>query len=210
MSEMIFLRIAEISVKDAGKGLARVDPKDMHALGVDACDLVEIGGKKRTVVRVMPLEKPVREKSIIQIDGISRENSRVGIDDRVFVKKVDTKKAIKVVLAPLSDDLLFNGDGTEYLVSRLNGIPVTVGDRVRVTLPGARNEDFQVLGAIPAESVVVDPETKIELRRKPKGKVDSSRVTYEDIGSLKEQIRKVREMVELPLRYPQVFERLGI
>jgi transitional endoplasmic reticulum ATPase len=210
MSEMIFLRIAEIPVKDAGKGLARVDPKDMHALGVDACDLVEIGGKKRTVVRVMPLEKPFREKSIIQIDGISRENSRVGIDDHVFVKRIGTKKAIKVVLAPLSDDLLFNGDDTEYLVNRLNGIPVTVGDRVRITLPGARNEDFQVLGTIPAESVVVDPETKIELRRKPKGKVDSSRVTYEDIGSLKEQIRKVREMVELPLRYPQVFERLGI
>lgn len=207
---MMLLRIAEISVKDAGKGLARINPTDMRALGVDAFDLVEIGGKKRTVVRVMPLEKPFREKSIIQIDGISRENSRVGIDDRVFVKKVETKRAIKVLLAPLSDDLLFNGDDTDYLVSRLDRIPVTVGDRVRVTLPGARNEDFQVLGTIPAESVAVDSETKIELRRKPKGKVDSSRVTYEDIGSLREQIRKVREMVELPLRYPQVFERLGI
>jgi len=207
---MITLKIAEISVKDAGKGLGRVDPKDMHALGIAAFDLIEIGGKRKTVVRAMPLEKSQRGQSLIQVDGITRENARVGIDDSVFVKKVESKQAIKVVLAPTSDDLLLNGDNTDYLVSRLDGIPVTVGDRVRITLPGSRIEDFQVLGAIPAESIVVHTATKIELRKKPKGKVDTSRVTYEDVGGLKEQIRKVREMVELPLRYPQVFERLGI
>lgn len=207
---MITLKIAEISVKDAGKGLGRVDPKDMHALGIAAFDLIEIGGKRKTVVRAMPLEKSQRGQSLIQVDGITRENARVGIDDSVFVKKVESKQAIKVVLAPTSADLLLNGDNTDYLVSRLDGIPVTVGDRVRITLPGSRIEDFQVLGAIPAESIVVRTATKIELRKKPKGKVDTSRVTYEDVGGLKEQIRKVREMVELPLRYPQVFERLGI
>lgn len=207
---MITFKIAEISVKDAGKGLGRVDPKDMHALGIAAFDLIEIGGKRKTVVRAMPLEKSQRGQSLIQVDGITRENARVGIDDSVFVKKVESKQAIKVVLAPTSADLLLNGDNTDYLVSRLDGIPVTVGDRVRITLPGLRIEDFQVLGAIPAESIVVRSATKIELRKKPKGKVDTSRVTYEDIGGLKEQIRKVREMVELPLRYPQVFERLGI
>jgi len=207
---MITLKIAEISVKDAGKGLGRVDPKDMHALGIAVFDLIEIGGKRKTVVRAMPLEKSQRGQSLIQVDGITRENARVGIDDSVFVKKVESKQAIKVVLAPTSADLLLNGDNTDYLVSRLDGIPVTVGDRVRITLPGSRIEDFQVLGAIPAESIVVHTATKIELRKKPKGKVDTSRVTYEDVGGLKEQIRKVREMVELPLRYPQVFERLGI
>lgn len=210
MNDMITLKIAEISVKDAGKGLGRVDPKDMHALGIAAFDLIEIGGKRKTVVRAMPLEKSQRGQSLIQVDGITRENARVGIDDSVFVKKVESKQAIKVVLAPTSADLLLNGDNTDYLVSRLDGIPVTVGDRVRITLPGSRIEDFQVLGAIPAESIVVRTATKIELRKKPKGKVDTSRVTYEDVGGLKEQIRKVREMVELPLRYPQVFERLGI
>ncbi|MGH7801552.1 MAG: CDC48 family AAA ATPase [Thermodesulfobacteriota bacterium] len=207
---MITLKIAEISVKDAGKGLGRFDPRDMHALGIAAFDLIEIGGKRKTVVRAMPLEKSQRGQSLIQVDGITRGNARVGIDDSVFVKKVESKQAIKIVLAPISDDLLLNGDNTDYLVSRLDGIPVTVGDRVRVTLPGSRIEDFQVLGVIPAESIVVRIATKIELRKKPKGKVDTSRVTYEDIGGLKEQIRKVREMVELPLRYPQVFERLGI
>jgi transitional endoplasmic reticulum ATPase len=197
-------------VKDAGKGFARVDPKDMRALGVNPWDMIEIGGKRKTVVRVMQLEKSLQGKSIVQVDGITRENARVGIDDRVFVKKVETESAIKIVLAPLNSELLFNGDDGKFLLSRLDGIPLTVGDRVRVTLPGSRNEDFQVLGTIPAQSVVVRPTTKIELRKKPKSKLDVSRVTYEDIGGLREQINKVRETVELPLRYPQVFERLGI
>jgi len=207
---MLSLKICEIAVKDAGKGFARLDPKDMRALGVSPWDLIEIDGKRRTVVRVMQLEKSLQGKSILQVDGITRENARVGIDDRVFVRKVETEPGIKVVLSPLNNEMLFNGDDTKFLVSRLDGIPLTVGDRLRVTLPGSRNEDFQVLGTIPAESVVVQPTTKIELRKRPKGKVDASRVTYEDIGGLREQISKVREMVELPLRYPQVFERLGI
>jgi transitional endoplasmic reticulum ATPase len=207
---MLSLKIYEISVKDAGKGFARVDPKDMRALGVNPWDMIEIGGKRKTVVRVMQLEKSLQGKSIVQVDGITRENARVGIDDRVFVKKVETESAIKIVLAPLNSELLFNGDDGKFLLSRLDGIPLTVGDRVRVTLPGSRNEDFQVLGTIPAQSVVVRPTTKIELRKKPKSKLDVSRVTYEDIGGLREQINKVRETVELPLRYPQVFERLGI
>ncbi len=207
---MVSLKIDEISVKDAGKGFARVDPKDMRTLGVNPWDLVEIGGKRKTVVRVMQLEKSLQGKSIVQVDGITRENARVGIDERVFVKKIEAEHAIKVVLGPLNSELLFNGDDGKYLLSRLDGIPLTVGDRVRVTLPGSRNEDFQVMGTIPAQSVVVRSSTKIELRKKPKNKVDASRVTYEDIGGLREQINKVRETVELPLRYPQVFERLGI
>ncbi len=207
---MLSLKIYEIAVKDAGKGFARVDQKDMRALGVNPWDMIEIGGKRKTVVRVMQLEKSLQGKSILQVDGITRENARVGIDDRVFVKKVETEPAIKVVLAPLNSEMLFNGDDGKYLLSRLDGVPLTVGDRVRVTLPGSRNEDFQVLGTIPAQSVVVRPATKIELRKKTKNKVDVSRVTYEDIGGLREQINKVREIVELPLRYPQVFERLGI
>lgn len=207
---MLSLKIYEIAVKDAGKGFARVDQKDMRALGVNPWDMIEIGGKRKTVVRVMQLEKPLQGKSILQVDGITRENARVGIDDRVFVKKVETEPAIKVVLAPLNSEMLFNGDDGKYLLSRLDGVPLTVGDRVRVTLPGSRNEDFQVLGTIPAQSVVVRPVTKLELRKKTKNKVDVSRVTYEDIGGLREQINKVREIVELPLRYPQVFERLGI
>ncbi|GBD38601.1 ATP-dependent zinc metalloprotease FtsH [bacterium HR37] len=209
---VLSLRICEISVKDAGKGFVRVDPRDMRLLGVDAWDFIEIGGKRKTVARVMPSEKSFRKKSVIQADGIIRENARVGIDEHVFVKKVEAESAIKVVLAPFNSNFLLNvnGDETRYLAKRLEGLPVTVGDRVRVTFPGSRVEDFQVIGTIPAESVVITSSTKIEVKHRPKVKVDSSKVTYEDIGGLKEQIKKVREIVELPLRYPQVFDRLGI
>jgi transitional endoplasmic reticulum ATPase len=114
---MLSLRISEISVKDAGKGFARIDSGDMHTLGVDEWDLVEIGGKRKTVVRIMPLEGSVREKSIIQVDGITRENAKVGIDDRVKIKKIDMKIATKVVLAPLNDALLLNGGSRDNAVS---------------------------------------------------------------------------------------------
>ncbi len=208
--EKMFLRIAEILVKDAGKGLGRIDPKDMDSLGIKSLDFVEIGGKRKTVVKAMPIEKSLRGKSIIQVDGITRENAKVGIDEQVFIKKVELPSAIKVVLAPFNGELLLRDNDKEYLPNRFNGIPVTVGDRIRVTLPGLRSEDFQVLGTIPANQVIVCLDTKIEVRGRPKSGLDSPRATYEDIGGLKEQIRKLREIVELPLRYPQVFERLGI
>ncbi|MGB7293647.1 MAG: CDC48 family AAA ATPase [Thermodesulfobacteriota bacterium] len=207
---MLNLRISEISVKDAGKGFARIDSRDMNTLGVDDWDLVEIGGKRKTVVRIMPLEGLVQEKSIIQVDGITRENAKVGINDRVKIRKIETKIATKVVLAPLNDSLLLNGDEKKYLLNRLEGAPVTVGDRVRIALPGSKIEELLVLGTMPSVSGVITSATKLTLRKQPKVKIDSVGVRYEDIGGLKEQIRKVREMVELPLRYPQVFERLGI
>jgi len=207
---MLSLRISEISIKDAGKGFARIDLKDMSALGVEEWDLVEIGGKGKTVVRIMPLEKSIRKKSTIQVDGITRENAKVGIDDRVNIKKVATKDASKVVLAPSNKSLLLNDDNKKYLLNRLEGKPVTVGDRIRVPLPGSKIEDLLVMGTVPSESGVISSTTKITFRKKPKGQQDTNGITYEDIGGLSEQIRKVREMVELPLRYPQVFERLGI
>ncbi len=207
---MLSLRISEISIKDAGKGVARIDSKDMSTLGVDKWDLIEIGGKRKTVVRIMPLEKSLRKKSIIQVDGITRENAKVGIDDHVNIKKAVTKNASKVVLAPSSNSLLLNDDNRKFLLNRLEGKAVTVGDRIRVPLPGSKIEDLLVMGTVPAEPGVISSTTKITLRKKPKGKQDTNGINYEDIGGLKEQIRKVREMVELPLRYPQVFERLGI
>jgi len=98
--KMIALKIKEIAKKDMGKGFARLNPDDMQEIGVDSWDLVEIGGKRKTIVRVMPLEKSLRHKSVIQIDTLTRENARVDIDEHVFVKKVDSKSATKVVLSP--------------------------------------------------------------------------------------------------------------
>ncbi len=207
---MIALKIKEIAKKDSGKGFARLNPDDMHEIGVDAWDLVEIGGKRKTIVRVMPLEKSLRHKSVIQIDPITRENARVDIDEHVFVKKIESKSATKVVLSPKNNELLYNGNETKYLLDRLDGYPVTLGDRIRLKLPGTGEEEFNVSGIIPSNSVIIRASTKIDIRRRSKEKFDSSRVSYDDVGGLQEQITKVREIVELPLRYPQLFNKLGI
>ena len=207
---MISFRICELQKKDSGKGIARIKPLDMKELGVSAWDLVEIGGKRKTVVRVAPLDKGTPEQSVIEIDDTTRENARVELDDHVFVKKVGSKSATKVVLSPRNTDMLYNGNENKYLLERLDGYPITVGDRIRVKLPTTGLEDFQVLGVIPSDSVVIRGSTRLDIRKKPKAKFDSSRVSFQDVGGLREQIAKVREIVELPLKYPQLFEKLGI
>ena len=207
---MISFRICELPKKDSGKGLARIKPLDMKELGVSAWDLVEIGGKRKTVVRVAPLDKGTPEQSVIEIDGTTRENARVELDDHVFVKKVGSKSATKVVLSPRNTDMLYNGNENKYLLERLDGYPITIGDKIRVKLPTTGLEDFQVLGVIPSDSVVIRGSTRLDIRKKPKAKFDSSRVSFQDVGGLREQIAKVREIVELPLKYPQLFEKLGI
>ncbi|MGE0368030.1 MAG: CDC48 family AAA ATPase [Candidatus Dadabacteria bacterium] len=207
---MISFRICELQKKDSGKGIARIKPLDMKELGVSAWDLVEIGGKRKTVVRVAPLDKGAPEQSVIEIDDTTRENARVELDDHVFVKKVGSKSATKVVLSPRNTDMLYNGNENKYLLERLDGYPITVGDRIRVKLPTTGLEDFQVLGVIPSDSVVIRGSTRLDIRKKPKAKFDSSRVSFQDVGGLREQIAKVREIVELPLKYPQLFEKLGI
>ncbi|MCL4245785.1 MAG: AAA family ATPase, partial [Candidatus Dadabacteria bacterium] len=207
---MISFRICELPKKDSGKGIARIKPVDMKELGVSAWDLVEIGGKRKTVVRVAPIDKGAPEQSVIEIDDTTRENARVELDDHVFVKKIGSKSATKVVLSPRNSDMLYNGNENKYLLERLDGYPITVGDRIRVKLPTTGLEDFQVLGVIPSDSVVIRGSTRLDIRKKPKTKFDSSRVSFQDVGGLRDQIAKVREIVELPLRYPQLFDKLGI
>lgn len=207
---MIALKICKIEKKDSGKGIARLNAVDMREIGVEAWDLIEIGGKRKTIVRVMPLDKAKTKKSIIELDDLTLENARVELNDHVFVKKVDSKSATKVVLAPRNNALLYNGNEDKYLKGRLDGFPITVGDKLRVNLPGKRNEDFQVIGVMPSNSVIIRSSTKLDIRKRPKEKFDSSKVSYVDIGGVGEQLKKIREIVELPLKYPQLFKRMGI
>ncbi|GJM17114.1 MAG: ATPase AAA [Thermodesulfobacteriota bacterium] len=207
---MIALKICKIQKKDEGKGFVRLNAADMREIGVEAWDLVEIGGKRKTVVRVMPLDKSKTKKSIIELDAVTLENARVELNEHVFVKKVDSKSATKVVLAPRNNSILYNGNENKYLQDRLEGFPITVGDKLRVNLPGKKNEDFHVIGVMPSNSVIIRSSTKLDIKKKPKEKFDSSKVSYIDIGGVSEQLKKIREIVELPLKYPQLFNRMGI
>jgi len=203
-------KIVEIHANDTGKGFARVNEEDMKTLGVTTWDLIEIGGRRKTVVRVLPLENGIEENSTIQIDCITRENARVKIDDHVFVKKAKAKPATKIVLAPINNCLLYNGNDSKFIQNRLDGFVMCVGDKVRVTINNSKEEDFHVIGTIPSKPVFIQTSTKVDIKKKPKGKLYKQPIKYEDVGGLGEQIRKVREIVELPLKYPEIFEELGV
>jgi transitional endoplasmic reticulum ATPase len=207
---MLSLRVAEAPPKDVGRGLARLDPQDLEKLEAAIGDVVEITGKRATVARVMPAYVDQRGQNLIQVDGILRANAGAGLDERVEVRKVPVQPAREVTLAPAKNQRTTR-DGTEkrYLSRLLDGIPVTPDDQVRVNLVGTRTQTFTVTKTVPDGPVLIGPGTTIRLAGG--GKVDErGAVTYEDIGGLDREIRRIREMIELPLRYPEVFERLGI
>jgi transitional endoplasmic reticulum ATPase len=207
--EEITLKVAESTGKDVGRGIARIDPSDMQRLGVDVGDVLEIAGKRRTVCKVLPTFKEHRGREHLQIDGIIRENAGVGLNESVAVRHSSVKPAEELVLAaqgrtPSNRDL-------RYIGSLLDGLPVIAGDRIRATLFGNRCADFLVKSTRPAGPVVIASESllKVQAGQSPSAPATTS-ISYEDIGGVKRQLERVREIVELPLRYPELFERLGI
>lgn len=211
MAEGISLKVAEARSRDVGRGIARLDPKDMERMGASVGDIVQLEGKKKTVAKVMPAYMEDRGKKIIQIDGIVRENAEIGIDEKVKVQKVEARSATKITLSPLTLSTLRGDRDTRYIGRLLEGLPLVVGDRVRANLFGTRSCDFKVLDTHPKDGVLIQPTTLIRI--KAEGVAERRiglKISYEDIGGLNKQIQRVRELIELPLKYPEVFERLGI
>jgi len=205
------LKVKEALPKDVGRAIARIDPEDMNALGLEVGDIIEIEGKRKTPAKIMPCYAVERGKKIIQIDGISRENSQIGLDEKVEIHKINHKPASKITLAPLTVSTLLQRDtDAKYIGSLIEGLPIIRGDRVRATLFGSKSCDFKVVDTIPEGVVLINPTTLIRMETKGTGEGRPAKISYEDIGGLAPKIQRIREMVELPLRYPQVFERLGI
>jgi len=211
-SQALTLKVKESLPKDVGRAIARVDPEDLKTLGLDVGDIIEIEGKRKTPAKAMPCYTEERGKGIIQIDGILRENAQVGLDEKVKICRTNYKPAGKITLSPLTISSLLQRDkDTQYIGSLIAGLPVVSGDRIRATFFGSRHCDFMVLETIPNEGVVlIGPDTLLRVETKGKTEEVSAKISYEDIGGLSNQIQRIREMIELPLRYPQVFERLGI
>ena len=201
------LKVAEAISKDAGRAYARIAPDDIEQLGVSIGDIVEIAGKRRTVCKVMPLHKEFRGKSCIQMDGVSRENAGAGLDEFATLRKVTCRMADSVTLAPIN--VTPSERDLDYIGSLLDGLPIVEGDRVRATLFGSRWVDFKVHGTSPRGPVLIGPNTQLTIGEALSDKVTRT-VSYEDVGGLKPQLRRIREMIELPLRHPEIFERLGI
>jgi transitional endoplasmic reticulum ATPase len=210
--EGLRLKVTEALGKDVGRALARMDPADIKALGVEIGDIVEIVGKRRTVCKVMPAFKDDRGGARVQMDGISRGNSEVALDDMVVVRKVPAQPAQRIVLSATTAG--FSDRDLQYIGTRLDGLPVLEGDRLRGTLFGSRSMDFLVQETAPKGAVLIAPTTlltvapaRTEVRTQATGRPAFS---YEDVGGLKREVQRVREIIELPLRYPEVFTRLGI
>ncbi|MCG2769034.1 MAG: CDC48 family AAA ATPase [Anaerolineae bacterium] len=188
-----------------------MDPQDIERIGATIGDIVEIAGKRKTVAKLMPAYLADRGKGIIQIDGIVRENAQVGLDDKVPIQKAAYETARIVELVTLGPGKsLPRGSDSHYICRLLEGLVMTEGDRVRANLFGTRAVDFRVTETVPKGIVIVGRPTNIKVKGERVEERRGPRVSYEDIGGLHKEIERIREMIELPLRYPEVFDRLGI
>ena len=199
------MKVSAARNKDIGRGIGRIDPKTMEELGAGVGDIIEISGKRTTCAKVMPSFPEDRGKGTIQIDGIVRKNASVGINDTVEIKAITIPPVSHVVLQPLDRFL------QKEVESRLfEGIPVTKGDQIRLSMFG-KKFDFLICEATPEIGIITrTTSVKIHGKKTQEKEVKKSLISYEDIGGLKGQVDKIREMIELPLKYPELFERMGI
>lgn len=209
-ADRITLKVAETNPKFVGKGLALVDPKVMEELDLTTGDVLEVSAKgKKSYVLLWSSQPDDYDKKLIRIDGYTRNNIGVGIDDAVSVQKVRVKKAEQVILAPTEELNIVGLE--EHLPELLEGRVVGKGDIIPLNIMG-RRIGFAVTGTSPSDAAsLIDSNTEFIIGSVPKSAGKGvPRVAYEDIGGLKNEVQKVREMIELPLRHPEIFERIGI
>ena len=208
-SPTIQLRVAEAKHRDVGKRRARLDPYSMHQLKIQPGEVVELIGKRNTAVTAWPADEEEEEVDVIRIDGQTRKNASVGLNDILTVRKIESKSAKGVVLMPLGDsNIAIDKEFCEFVKNRLRGLPLNEGDEISVVILG-NSMDFRIERVIPRTIVKIERSTKLNIMTE--ATIDKKpRVTYEEIGGLKEQIKRLREIVELPLRHPEVFSTLGI
>jgi transitional endoplasmic reticulum ATPase len=206
-------KVGEAQSRDVGRGIARFDPQDMDELGVATGDIVEIRGKRKTVAKVMPAFKEFRGQRSVQIDGIVRDNAGVSVGDKVAIQPVQPQPATALELVPVTPIPRRPGYNA-YIGKLIDGLTVIEGDRIRATLFGSRFQEFRVHRTEPKGPVIIDPTTAFSIVN-PKFQASEtvekqSKIAYEDIGGLRREVERVREMIELPLKHPAIFERLGI
>jgi len=204
-----FLRVAEARQRDVGKGVARIDPALMPLLKLEDGDAVIIEGKKRTALQVFRGYSEDENRGIIRIDGTARRNASVGIDEKVGMKKATARPVEKISFAPT--EMLKIMGGEEYLAQTLAGRVVMRGDIVEIPVMGKKIELVVASYHPSSEVALISQDTVVSISEKPvEEELKLPRVTYEDVGGLKDEVKKVREMIELPLRHPEVFDRLGV
>lgn len=205
------LTVAEVFVEDVGKGLARLDPGDAQLLGATPGDVVEVIGAQKTVARVSGIFPEHLGKKVVQIDGFVRENAGVSLGGIVKLRKARRTTATSVVLTPIdSENWWPDANETAYVAKLLQGLAILAGDKVNIPLFGGKDRFFSVTGTAPSGPVIINQHTKFRIQRPDYVQKPAERVSFEDIGGLERELRSIREMVEIPLRYGEIFDRLGI
>src|SRR5659263_244016 len=209
MNERIMLQVAEAHHRDAGRDIARIDRSVMEQMNILSGDIILVVGKEKACAIVSPGYPEDEGTEIIRIDGNIRANARVGIDDKIYIQKSTPQVAKRVVLAPTQQIRLVGGP--QYLLRLLEGRPITKGQYLRVDTV-SNPLSFIVVSTQPSGPVIISRTTSLVVKEEVIKELElrPTHLTYEDIGGLRREIGLIREMIELPLRHPELFEKLGI
>ncbi|MEM4367122.1 MAG: CDC48 family AAA ATPase [Candidatus Anstonellales archaeon] len=209
VADQATLKVQEAERQDIGRFIARIDSKTAKALRVETGDIVLIKGKRETPAFVWPAYPEDEGKGLIRIDGIIRQNAGAGIGEKVIVQKAEGQAASKVVLAP-REDIRSISNLEYYVKEKLRGKPLIKGNMFAIGIFGAALP-LVVVQTVPSGIVIVNENTSVIVKKEAVKDIEKGpTVTYDDIGGLKNEVQKIREMVELPLRHPELFEKLGI
>lgn len=207
--EKFMLEIDEAIQEDIDKGIARVSSSVMDNLGIVSGDLIEISGKNKLIVKAMRSLRNNSETKI-RLDGTSRSNIGVSIGERISINLVkNIKEAKLIVLSPLQE-MRLSKDSSGYFHDKLLSQPLVAKQKI-VIIASSKKLGYVISKISPKGSVIVTPSTKVEVSEDVySGEAEGPGIYYEDIGGLKDEIELVREMVELPMKQPEVFEKLGV
>jgi len=202
------MRIGEAKQRDVGKKRARIGPEAMDFLKVTPGDIIEVMGSRSSCAVVWPVDEDEKLPDIIRIDGQTRKNVNASLNDFVKIRKVTSKFAKTVSLTPVNDSVTIDKEFTDFVKNRLKGLPITHGDEISVMILG-NSMDFKISKTSPKGVVKIDRTTNLNISTETS--IDRKvRVTYEEVGGLRHEVKAMREIVELPLKHPELFVRLGI
>ena len=202
------MRIGEAKQRDIGKKRARVSPEAMDFLKAVPGDIVEIMGSRTSCAIIWPVDEDEKFPDIIRIDGQTRKNVGGTLNDIIKIRKVTSKIAKTITLTPVNDSVTIDKEFTDFVKNRLKGLPIAHGDEISVMILG-NSMDFKITKTTPKGVIKIDKTTEMNISTETS--IDRKvRVTYEEVGGLKEKTKAMREIVELPLRHPELFSRLGI
>ena len=202
------MQIGEAKQRDVGKKRARIGPDAMDFLKVSPGDVIEVMGSRSSCAVVWPVDEDEKIPNIIRVDGQTRKNVGASLNDIVKIRKVTSKIAKVVSLTPVNDSVTVDKEFTDFVKNRLKGLPITHGDEISVMILG-NSMDFKITKTSPKGVVKIDRSTNLNISTETS--VDRKvRVTYEEVGGLRDEVKAMREIVELPLKHPELFSRLGI